>query len=118
MYLGSRADWKPALKTAQRSVAAQEAPLAASFTPIKHLYDDGQAVVPAIFDAANNFRGCVPGINEILRRKGLLEGTWCLNENESLSPGQSVEIDRILQAYPHLTDTDFVTQHRDEWLRT
>lgn len=36
----------------QRSVAAQEAPLAASFTPIKHLYAEGQAVVPAIFDAA------------------------------------------------------------------
>jgi FAD/FMN-containing dehydrogenase len=37
----------------QRSVSAQEAPLAASFTPIKHLYDAGQAVVPAIFDAAH-----------------------------------------------------------------
>jgi FAD/FMN-containing dehydrogenase len=36
----------------QRSVAAQEALLAASFSPIKHLYQDGQAVVPAIFDAA------------------------------------------------------------------
>ena len=36
---------------AQRSVAAHEAPLAASFTPIAHLYRDGQAVVPAIFDA-------------------------------------------------------------------
>jgi FAD/FMN-containing dehydrogenase len=37
---------------AQRSVSAQEAPLAASFTPIKHLYQDGQAIVPAVFDAA------------------------------------------------------------------
>jgi FAD/FMN-containing dehydrogenase len=38
---------------AQRSVSAQEAPLAASFTPIRYLYEDGQAVVPAIFDAAH-----------------------------------------------------------------
>jgi FAD/FMN-containing dehydrogenase len=36
----------------QRSVSAQEAPLAAALTPIKHLYLDGQTVVPAVFDAA------------------------------------------------------------------
>jgi FAD/FMN-containing dehydrogenase len=36
----------------QRSVSAQEPPLSTSFTPIKHLYQDGQAVVPSIFDAA------------------------------------------------------------------
>jgi dihydrodipicolinate synthase/N-acetylneuraminate lyase len=72
----------------------------------------------AIFDAANNFAGCIPGIHEILRRQGLLAGTWCLNPREQLSPGQSEEIDRILAAYPHLTDDDFVQQHLDLWLNT
>src|SRR5690606_10058646 len=31
------------------------------------------------FDASNHFKGCIPGIHEVLRRQGLLEGTWCLN---------------------------------------
>ena len=58
----------------------------------------------AIFDAANNFAGCIPGIHEVLRRQGLLDGTWCLNPHEQLSPGQAEEIDRVCRAYPHLTD--------------
>ena len=70
----------------------------------------------AIFDAANNFAGCIPGIHEILRRQGLLAGTWCLNPHEELSPGQSEEIDRVLAAYPFLTDNDFVEEHLDVWL--
>jgi dihydrodipicolinate synthase/N-acetylneuraminate lyase len=69
-----------------------------------------------IFDAANSFAGCIPGIHEILRRQGLLAGTWCLNPNEKLSPGQSEEIDRIVQTYPHLSDDDFITQNLDLWL--
>jgi len=71
----------------------------------------------ALFDAANNFAGCIAGIHEVLRRQGLLEGIWCLDEAETLSPGQSAEIDRVCAAYPHLTDDDFVKEHRDEWLR-
>jgi dihydrodipicolinate synthase/N-acetylneuraminate lyase len=70
----------------------------------------------AIFDAENNFRGCIPGIHEILRRQGLLEGIWCLDEKETLSPGQSAEIDRIIRSYPHNTDDDFVKQNLDDWL--
>lgn len=70
----------------------------------------------AIFDATNNFRGCVPGIHEVLRRQGLLQGIWCLDENETLSPGQAEEINRVTRAYPHLTDDDFVKQHIDSWL--
>jgi dihydrodipicolinate synthase/N-acetylneuraminate lyase len=71
----------------------------------------------AIFDVANNFRGCIPGIHEVLRRQGLLEGTWCLEEDATLSPGQAAEIDRVTRAYPHLTDDAFVEKHRDEWFR-
>lgn len=71
----------------------------------------------AFFDAANGFRGCIAGLHEILRRQGLLEGTWCLNPDETLSPGQVQEIDRVYRAYPHLHDDDFIARHRDEWLR-
>ena len=64
----------------------------------------------AFFDAANGFRGCIAGLHEVLRRQGLLAGLWCLDERESLSPGQLAEIDRVYQAYPHLNDDDFVRQ--------
>ncbi len=71
----------------------------------------------AFFDAANNFAGCIAGIHEVLRRQGLLEGTWCLDPHETLSPGQSQEIDRVYRAYPELNDDEFVMAHRDEWLK-
>jgi Dihydrodipicolinate synthetase family len=71
----------------------------------------------AFFDAPNNYRGCIAGLHEILRRQGLLEGIWCLDENETLSPGQVEELSRVTNAYPHLCDDDFVAEHRDEWLR-
>ena len=71
----------------------------------------------AIFDAANNFAGCIPGIHEILRRQGLLRGRWCLDPREDLSPGQLRDIDRVCRAYPHLSDDAFVRRHLDEWLR-
>jgi len=70
----------------------------------------------AFFDAANAFAGCIPGLHEILRRQGLLEGTWCIDPHETLGPGQREEIDRVCRAYPHLADDEFVEQHRDEWL--
>lgn len=70
----------------------------------------------AIFDPAHGFHGCIPGINEVLRRQGLLQGRWCLDPNEDLSPGQSEEIDRVCKAYPELQDNDFVQEHLDEWL--
>jgi dihydrodipicolinate synthase/N-acetylneuraminate lyase len=71
----------------------------------------------ALFDPSNQFRGCIAGLHEILRRQGLLEGTWCLDPQEGLSPGQVEEIDRVCSAYPHLTDDDFVESNLDKWLR-
>jgi len=71
----------------------------------------------ALFDVANNFHGCIAGINEILARQGLLAGRWCLDPHEDLSPGQAAEIDRVCRAYPHLADDAFVAEHRDAWLR-
>ncbi len=70
----------------------------------------------ALFDPANGFHGCIAGIHEVLRRQGLLEGRWCLDPDEDLSPGQLEEIDRVRALYPHLQDDDFVSAHLDEWL--
>jgi len=64
----------------------------------------------AFFDTANNFKGCIAGIHEVLRRQGLMAGIWTLDENETLSPGQSKEIDRVYAQYPHLNDDEFVRQ--------
>jgi dihydrodipicolinate synthase/N-acetylneuraminate lyase len=71
----------------------------------------------AFFDAANQFAGCIAGLHEVLRRQGLLEGRWCLNPAEELSPGQMEEIDRVYATYPHLNDADFVRENLDTWLR-
>jgi dihydrodipicolinate synthase/N-acetylneuraminate lyase len=67
------------------------------------------------FDAAHNFAGCIPGIHEVLRRQGLLKGTWCLDPNEVLSPEQNDEISRIHKAYPHLNDDNFVKEKMYSW---
>jgi hypothetical protein len=71
----------------------------------------------AFFDAANGYAGCIAGLQEVLRRQGLLEGIWCLDARVTLSPGQREEIDRVYRAYPHLNDDEFVRKHLDEWLR-
>jgi hypothetical protein len=70
----------------------------------------------ALFDVAHDFRGCIAGCHEVLRRQGLLQGTWCLDAGEGLSPGQAAELDRVSADYPHLTDDDFVAAHRERWL--
>jgi dihydrodipicolinate synthase/N-acetylneuraminate lyase len=70
----------------------------------------------AIFDVKHEFRGCVPGIHEVLQRQGLLNGLWCLDPDEVLSSGQIEEIDRVYAAYPWLNDDQFVAEHLDRWL--
>ena len=69
-----------------------------------------------IFDAANDFAGCIPGVNEVLRRQGLLPSSRCLNPQEILSPGQSEELDRVSAAYPFLIDEAFVARNAAKWL--
>lgn len=74
---------------------------------IENLLAKGIAVTDmnaAIFDPVNSFHGCIPGIHEVLRRQGLLDGIWCLNPEEKLSAGQLEEISRVCAAYPDLTD--------------
>jgi hypothetical protein len=70
----------------------------------------------ALFDVAHDFHGCIAGCHEVLRRQGLLEGTWCLDANEGLSRGQADELSRLQADYPHLVDDDFVAAHRERWL--
>jgi len=70
----------------------------------------------AFFDVANNFHGCIAGCHEILRRQGLLEGIWCLDPAEGLSPGQMQEIDRVCTEHADLADDDFVAAHLQKWL--
>ncbi len=72
----------------------------------------------AFFDAANGFRGVIPGVHEVLRRQGLLKGIWCLDPEETLSPGQKEEIDRVYDMYPHLNDDLFVRENLHKWLES
>jgi hypothetical protein len=70
----------------------------------------------AFFDVAHDFAGCIPGCHEVLRRQGLLEGIWCLDPDETLSPGQSEEIDRVYREHADLSDDGFVRANLQRWL--
>ncbi len=71
----------------------------------------------AVFDPEHRFRGCIPGIHEVLRRQGLLQGRWCLDSKERLSPGQSNKIERALAGAPLRLDDELIRDNLDEWLR-
>lgn len=96
-----------------QKVAAAETAIPLSILQLNTEVTDCNAV---LFDVANQYQGCIPGISEVLRRQGLLEGIWCLNPNETLGRGQAAEIDRIYKTYPHLNDDTFVAEHKDQWL--
>ena len=70
----------------------------------------------AVFDAANGFEGVIAGCHEVLRRQGLLAGTWCLDPSEGLGPGQAEAIDRVYRLYPELTDDGFVAANLERWM--
>ncbi|WP_306256789.1 dihydrodipicolinate synthase family protein [Pararhizobium sp. IMCC21322] len=70
----------------------------------------------AIYDALNELKGCIPGCLEVLRRQGLVEGTWCLDSNEIMSPGQAEQIDRVIRHYPEMNDNAFVAANLERWL--
>ena len=70
----------------------------------------------AFFDVAHDFAGCIPGCHEVLRRQGLLQGIWCLDPSETLSPGQSEEIDRVCRDHADLSDDAFVGENLQRWL--
>lgn len=95
----------------QRAVAA--GPIAPDLLALDSMVIDCNA---AFFDVANDFHGCIAGCHEVLRRQGLLEGTWCLDPKEGLSRGQKEEIDRVLATYPELNDDAFVRENLERWL--
>ncbi len=70
----------------------------------------------AVFDAANQFAGCIPGVHEVLRRQGLLPSNRCLDPNEVLSRHKAEELDRVVEAYSWLVDDDFVRGNLAKWL--
>ncbi|MEB2353070.1 MAG: dihydrodipicolinate synthase family protein, partial [Burkholderiaceae bacterium] len=70
----------------------------------------------AFFDVAHDFAGCIPGCHEVLRRQGLMAGTWCLDPTEALSPGQAEEIDRVCCEHADLSDDAFVAANLPKWL--
>ena len=69
----------------------------------------------ALFDPANDYAGCIPGIQYVLHKQGLIESIHTLDPSEVLSSGQREEIDRVCRAYPGLTDNEFVREHLDVW---
>lgn len=111
--LGQWAVWTRQAVCQFERVRQQRGHIGKDLITLSHQLTDANA---AIFDSAHSFRGCIPGIHEILRRQGLLEGRWCLDPNEDFSPGQSAEIDRVCASYPHLQDNEFVQEHLREWL--
>lgn len=114
--LGHWAVWtKAAVETLEMIKAARQrenydpaafAELASQVTEMNHY----------LFDFDNAFHGCIPGVHEILCRQGLMEGTWCLNPDEVLSPRQAEALTRVSEAYPHLTDDVFVAENLDRWM--
>lgn len=69
----------------------------------------------AFFDTANNFKGCIAGLHYVLMRQGIFKGVFCLDKNETLSPGQLEEIERVYRMYPHLNDDEFIKQNIGKW---
>jgi len=70
----------------------------------------------AIFDAENQFRGCISGISYVLKRQGLLKEINTIDPDERLSPGQADKINQIIRDYPNLTDDEFVKENLNQWL--
>jgi dihydrodipicolinate synthase/N-acetylneuraminate lyase len=112
--LGHWAVWTKCAVSQLASVKEAGAKVSGDLLTLAQQITDANA---ALFDPAHEFRGCIAGINEVLHRQGLLQGRWCLDPHEDLSPGQSEEIDRVCKTYPHLQDDAFVREHLDEWLR-
>jgi dihydrodipicolinate synthase/N-acetylneuraminate lyase len=111
--LGQWAVWtRSAVQLLERVHTARGA-VDASWLRVNAALTDANA---AIFDAAHDFAGCIPGIHEVLRRQGLLAGTWCLDPDETLLAGQAEEIDRVCRHYPELTDDAFVRENLERWM--
>ncbi|GAA4354749.1 dihydrodipicolinate synthase family protein [Variovorax defluvii] len=110
--------WSVGTRRAVELLARIHEAVAADAVPMQLLALDGQVTDcnAALFDVDHDFRGCIAGCHEVLRRQGLLEGIWCLDPQEGLSPGQADALSRVHDAYPHLHDDDFVAANLARWL--
>jgi len=110
--------WSVWTKCAVKLLAQAKAAVAAGYIDDRLLSLAGKITDcnGALFDVAHDFRGCIAGCHEVLRRQGLFAGIWCLDPGEGLSPGQADEIGRVIRTYPELTDDDFVAANLTRWL--
>ena len=110
--------WSVWTKAAVQLLDRIHAAVAAGSAPMELLALDSQVTDcnAALFDVAHDFHGCIAGCHEVLRRQGILQGTWCLDPQEGLSEGQAAELSRVQREYPHLTDDGFVAENRERWL--
>ena len=111
--LGQWSVWtNKAVEIFERCKACRESGMidAALLTVAEHLTEANGAV----FDVANRFAGCIPGMHYVLMKQGLMKGTWCLNPQEVLSEGQAEEIDRVWNVYPEIADDAFVGRFLQE----
>lgn len=110
--------WSVWTKNAVELLARIQAAVAAGPLPAELLALDSRVTDcnAAFFDVAHDFHGCIAGCHEILRRQGLLEGIWCLDPDEGLSPGQAELLDRVSREHADLADDDFVTANLARWL--
>jgi len=109
--LGHWAVWtSKAVELLDKVKAYKTNPTAEKWEELQILANQTTDVNAVLFDVANDFHGCIPGIHEVLRRQGLMKGTWCLNPQEVLSAGQYEELTRIYEDYPALNDDDFVKE--------
>ncbi|PWC52398.1 dihydrodipicolinate synthetase [Azospirillum sp. TSO22-1] len=110
--------WSVWTRRAVRLLETLHAAVAAGPVPPEILALDSRVTDcnAAFFDVANDFRGCIAGCHKVLHRQGLLQGTWCLDPAEGLSPGQATEIDRVCREHADLSDDAFVAANLGRWL--
>ncbi|GGB47572.1 dihydrodipicolinate synthase family protein [Tistrella bauzanensis] len=110
--------WSVWTRSAARMLERLQGAVAAGAIPADLLALDSRVTDcnAAFFDVANDFHGCIAGCHEVLRRQGLLDGIWCLDPHEGLSPGQAAELDRVCREHADLSDDDFVAANLERWL--
>ena len=115
---GLLGQWAVGTRAAVTMVEQAEQAAAAHTVPMDLLAtgSDMVEVNAAVFDVLNDFAGCVPGVNEVLRQQGLLSSARCLSESERLSAGQAELIASVRQRFPGLLDEEFVAENADRWL--
>ncbi len=112
--LGHWSVWtRAAVDLLKRCRAVGEGPIPAELLALDAQVTEMNA---AVFDVAHDFHGVIAGCHEVLRRQGLLEGIWCLDPREGLSPGQAELLSAVAARYPHLTDDAFVRDNLARWL--